>query len=180
MADNKFPVFVQEGQITQAGLHLIEFIEAQYLPYDLPGEQANMQALNSLSGPFSEYYTVVAKMGAKTPKSWLESFPQSAKNAYEVMKYVEEKAAAEEAEKAKLTETVDKTTALEAALNELKETLNTKVVELEAANKKLVEENEALKKTVAPVAKGKKKTEPVVEATETDEAAPEETPAEEA
>lgn len=159
MENGKFPVFVQEGQITQVGLQLIEFIEAQYLPYDGPGDSANLAALNALSGPFSEYYTIVGKMKAKTPKSWLESFPQSAKNAYEVMKYVEEKANAEAAEAAKLNETVDKTSKLEAALTELKETLNVKVAELEAANKKLVEENEALKNPPKAAIKGKKKAE---------------------
>ena len=85
-----YPVFVQENALTREGEHLIEWIEVQFAEADRSND---LMRLNSLSGPVAEYYTLVAKLGLKTPKAWIESLPQSARNAYDLMKYVEAQAA---------------------------------------------------------------------------------------
>lgn len=168
-----YPKFVESGVVTPDGLHLIEWIEAQYTSYDKPGADANIAALNGLAGPVVEYYVHVNKLKL-TPAKWMESFPNSARNAYDIMKYVEEQAQKEAEQAAMVTATADKASVLESELAKLKEALEATIAKLEESNAALLAENAALKTqpVETPKRKGKGKSEPVIEAVEETETEP--------
>jgi hypothetical protein len=185
-----YPRFVEGGVMTTVGSQLVEWVEAQYLQFDKPGADANIAALNSMPGPIQEYYTIVHKMHVVTPTKWLEGFTQSARNAYDIMKYVEAEAAKEQ----QVQETAAKTDDLEAKFARFQESVAEQVAKLEGENAALRDELAALKsaKAETPVAevtaevesvadepvKTSKKAKKTAEAEPTDEKPAGETPAE--
>lgn len=165
MAD--YPQFVRDGQITQDGQFLLEFMHAQFDEADKSNDVAR---LNSLHGPIAEYYTVAYKLGLKTATGWFESFPQSARNAYDLMKYVESVAEKD----AKLDETADKTNTLSAELLQVKEALETELETMRAEIAELKAEKASLAEADEPQpdkqkAPGKKRGAKPVAAQEADE-----------
>lgn len=143
------PVFVEHDQITGAGRELLEWIEAQYTPYDLPGVDANIAALNSMHGAIQEYWSLVAKTKAKTPMTWLRDFPNSAQNAYETMQYIAEAARKEAGKDKAISENTAAADKIAGELTKLKEDLGAQVSDLVKSMDALKAENEKLKTELA-------------------------------
>lgn len=127
MAD--YPVFVQEGALTDDASRLIEFMEAQYTEADRTND---LVTLNHLSGPIAEYYTLVAKLGMKSPSAWFRDFPNSARNAYDLMKWVESEAQKTE----QIAENTAKTNSIADEFQKFKEAMEK---ELADANARIAE-----------------------------------------
>jgi hypothetical protein len=123
-----YPIFVQQGKTTPEGEALLEWLEAQYKPAE---EGGNIDYLNSLVGPVAEYIAITRTRG-KTPVGWLESFPQSAANAYDYMKTIE-RIAKEDADAAqKLDMAANKQKAMQEQFDALRaqlETMNQALIE---------------------------------------------------
>lgn len=153
-----YPVFQSEGYLTSDGKMLVEWIEAQYTAIDLPGEKANLPAINSLSGPIAEYYSIVYKTHAKTPETWVRDFPQSARNAYDIMKYVEGEALKQAAKDAQVQENTEKNAELENKFAKLQESIAAQVDALEKQNADLQAKLDALATLAKPEKTSKKKT----------------------
>ena len=140
MADMvKYPDFVQDGQLTPDGGHLLEFMVAQFEEAD---KSNDVNRLNSLHGPIAEYYTLVHKLGLKSPANWMTTMPQSARNAYDLMKYVEsvaERDAKVDATSGKADEIADQLAAFKESIDEEMQAMRDEIERLTEANKKLVE-----------------------------------------
>lgn len=151
MADMvKYPDFVQDGQLTPDGSHLLEFMHAQFEEAD---QSSDVNRLNSLHGPVSEYYTLVYKLGLKTPAGWMATMPQSARNAYDLMKYVESVAERE----AQTEQIVDKTSEIAQQLETFKESIAEEMSQMRGEIERLTAENQKLSESKAPAKKAAKK-----------------------
>lgn len=164
----KYPTFVENGVITESGNELIAYIESKLGDFLTPSAETNINDLNGMSGPFVEYFSIVASMGRGTTQAkhnWLKGFNQSARGAYDIKRY-EEAQALKEAEN---KETATKTNTLETEFAKLKESVAVQVADLEAQNKALADEITALKSAAAekPASTGKgakaAKTEPAAD-----------------
>lgn len=140
MADMvKYPEFVQDGQLTPDGGHLLEFMVAQFEEAD---QTNDVNRLNSLHGPIAEYYTLVHKLGLKTPANWMSTMPQSARNAYDLMKYVEsvaERDAQVDATASKADVIADQLAAFKESVADEMSKMRDEIARLTDANKKLSE-----------------------------------------
>ena len=133
-----FPKFADEqGNLTTDGQYLKEWIEAQYVDYDKPGVEANIPALNGLSGFIKEYWSLVAKTKVKTAGTWMRDFRQSAENAYGAMKYIETKVQEAETQRKAIAENTAGNEKIVAELTKLKESIAAQVAELEKQNAEL-------------------------------------------
>ena len=142
-------VFVEHDQITTVGHTVLDWIEAQYAPYDLPGVDANIAALNSMHGAVQEYWSLVAKTKAKTPMTWLRDFPNSAQNAFETMQYIAEVAHKEATKDKTINENTAAADRIAGELIKLKEDLGAQVSTLVKDMDALKAENEKLKSELA-------------------------------
>ena len=119
MAD-KFPEFVQFGELTPAGKDLIAYMEAKIAEtVHLYEEKGDINFINGMSGPLKHYHTWVQQLGSTTPEKFLEEFPYGASVMYENMQ-IEKQAAAVEKQN---TETAAKTGDLEGKLAKMQEDL---------------------------------------------------------
>ena len=137
-----YPKFHESGNITADGQKLLEFVVAQFEEAD---KKNDLGRLNSLHGPIAEYYANVYKMHTLSPLSWLERFGQSARNAYDIMKYVEAQVLKETQQTATIENTADRTKALEDNLKKLSESVEEVQQKLQDEINALRAENEALK-----------------------------------
>ena len=119
-------LFVQNGELTPDGKAVLSWLEGQVAPFDVAG--ANVTQLSQMSGYLKEYYALT-RSKARTPQAWLETFTSSAQNAYEAMKFLETKAAEEEAAKQKLSENSEATNKIAAELEAFKKTIRESVAE---------------------------------------------------
>ena len=149
-----YPVFVDNGAITPDGKRLVEFVVAQFEEAD---RENNVAALNNLSGPIAEYYVNVHKLGSLTPEKWLKDMSHSARNAYDIMQYVEAQALKESAAAQATADTANAVSGLEAELTKLKESIAEQVAKLEQENVALRQELEALHNPTPAKGKGAKK-----------------------
>lgn len=127
--NTNYPALHQEGHLTREGEQLVEWIEAQYAEADRTND---LPFLNGMSGPFKEYYALVAKTRALTPLAWVRDMSSSARNAYDLMKWVEAKAA----ESAAVIENTAKTNDIAAQFEAFKEAMTK---ELKEANDRIAE-----------------------------------------
>lgn len=151
MADMvKYPDFVQDGQLTPDGGHLLEFMVAQFEEAD---KSNDVNRLNSLHGPIAEYYTLVHKLGLKSPANWMSTMPQSARNAYDLMKYVESVAERD----ARVDETADKAGEIADQLAAFKESVDAEMRKMHDEIERLTDANKKLAEVSAPAAKPARK-----------------------
>ena len=98
MAD-KYPEFVQFGELTPAGKELIAYIEAKIAEtVQLYEAKGDINFLNGMSGTLKHYYTWVGQMKSTTPEKFLTDFAYGAVSMYENM--LMERQAAETEQKA--------------------------------------------------------------------------------
>lgn len=140
----KYPTFVENGVILPDGNELIAYIEGKLTDFLTPSADVNINDLNGMSGPFVEYFSVVASLGRGTTQAkanWLSGFKQSARGAYDIKRYEEAQALKE----AEAKETAKKTDDLEGKFAQLKESMAAEVAKLETRNQELADELAALK-----------------------------------
>jgi len=128
MAD-KYPEFVQFGELTPAGKELIAYIEAKIAEtVQLYEAKGDINFLNGMSGTLKHYYTWVGQMKSTTPEKFLTDFAYGAVSMYENM--LMERQAAETEQKANAV--ADKTDNLEGKLAKMQEDLAAIIAENQA------------------------------------------------
>lgn len=119
------------GGLTTDAVHLKEWMEAQFMEADKAND---VEKLNNLSGPIAHYYVNVFKTGFVKPERWFAETVSFARNAWEIMQYVEQKAA-KELEVAEAAQTAKvQSNAVADELQKFKESIAMQVAELEKAN----------------------------------------------
>lgn len=128
------------GALTTDAKHLTEWMEAQFAEADRTN---NIERLNNLSGPIAHYYVNVFKTGFVKPERWFAETASFARNAWDIMHYVEQKAA-QEAEIAEAAQAAKaKSDGVADELTKFKESVAAQVAELEKANAELQAKLEA-------------------------------------
>lgn len=126
---DRFPEFVQHGQLTPAGKELIAYMEAKIAEtVRLYEEKGDINFVNGMSGPLKHYRTWVQQMGSTTSEKFLTEFPYGASVMYENMML--EKQATEVAQQAAAV--ADKTDNLEGKLAKMQADLATVIAENQA------------------------------------------------
>ena len=122
------PLFVQFGQLTDAGREVVEHIQqtvsVQYQLYESVGD---LNVLNAMPGHYKDFYVHVLQAKTMTAAEWLRDRPTAALVAWQNMRE-----AAEDAEqKAQLKENVDATATLEERILALEAKLTEALAKLE-------------------------------------------------
>ena len=67
--------FVRNGILTDEGRQVVEHLETEITKVEGLLEGHNVQALNSMSGPYQDYYVNVLKMRIHDPAVWVKDRP---------------------------------------------------------------------------------------------------------
>ena len=91
------PIFVQGGQLTDAGKKVVDYIEAAIAKAEALVEGQDITPLNQMSGPMKDYWLNVQKAHILNPSEFVRDRRYAASKVWELVE-AEEKARAAEAQ----------------------------------------------------------------------------------